>query len=228
MNYRNVLVLLTALTAWSGASAETEAGFGWVSEYIYRGVPHGESSGFADFHWGKKGFSAGVLAMDLDYGMEFEGHLGYHGKFGDALSYDVGATGYYYSDHHLDTMQELNFSVGYGFVKIDSDIGKFDNFDGPTQDYVHTALTLGARGFRFTAGTYGQDFDGEYYEAGYATEAAGFDLSVMFVHSSTDLLGAEDNSIVFGIRKAFSIGDGFEWSAVNAASEQAEAPQGDH
>ena len=48
-------------------------------------------------------------------------------------------------------------------------VGRYDNFDGPTQDYTYYAVSLEKNGFYGKIGGFAQDFDGEYFEGGYGT-----------------------------------------------------------
>jgi hypothetical protein len=71
------------------------------------------------------------------------------------------------------------------------------------------------KGFYGLVGIFGNDFDGEYYEAGYGSqfEPIGLDYKLYVVHSTDDLLGDtdgdgeddDDTSVVFQISKTFKL-----------------------
>lgn len=161
-----------------------------------------------------EGFYAGTWAADVSQGLEIDLYGGYNGALGD-LTYSIGATGYYYTDDFDDTYQELNLGAGYGIFSIDAAFGRYENFDGPTEDYSYIAPGLAYAGFYGLVGVFGNDFDGEYYEAGYGSriESVGLDYKLAVIHGTGDLLGDndgdgeedEDTSVVFSISKSFQL-----------------------
>lgn len=188
------------------ASAELSANFGWVSDYIYRGIPQDDSSAYIGVDYESSGFYVGSWAADVGKGAEVDFYLGYNGSIGEDVSYGAGATVYLYTDDFDDTYKELNFSAGYRMATLDLAVGNFENFDGPTEDYTFVSLTVEHNGLYAKVGSFSQDFDGDYFEAGYGLEVSGFDVSVSFVHSNSDLVEGGDNSIVFGLGKSFDLG----------------------
>lgn len=187
--------------------AEVSANVGVVSDYIFRGIPQHDLSVSLGADYEQSGFYAGTWAADVGEGAEVDLYMGYGGALGD-FSYGVGATGYFYTDDFDDTYKELNVSLGYSLATVDAAFGEYDNFGGPTQDYTFLALTLAAKGFFVTAGSFSRDFAGEYVEAGYGTDFQGFDFSVSWIHSNSDLLGGDsDNTIVLGVTKGFSLAE---------------------
>ena len=198
---------IIGLLSMATARAELAANLGAVSDYVFRGIPQHDFSVSGGLDYEQSGFYAGTWAADVGEGAEVDLYLGYGGDLGK-VSYGIGATGYFYTDDFDDTYQELNFSLGYGFATLDAAFGQYENFDGPTQDYTFLSLTLAAKGFFLTAGGFGRDFDGEYYEAGYGASIEGFDLSFSWIYSNSDLLGGDDdNTLVLGVTKGFTLTD---------------------
>ncbi len=73
-----------------------------------------------------------------------------------------------------------------------------------------TAITVEKNGFYGKYGTFGDDFDGDYFEFGYGTEIGGFDAGVYILFNDKDLdleTGDGTESIVFSISKSFSLMD---------------------
>ena len=185
----------------SMARAEVTANFGWVSEYIFRGIPQDDSSAYLGVDYEKNGFYVGSWAADVGQGAEVDFYFGYQGEIGDALNYGIGATGYFYTDDFDDTYREVNLSFGYEFLSFNAAFGQYDNFGGPTQDYGFATITGNYNDFYALVGSFAQDFDGEYIELGYSTDVSGLDLSVALIHSTSDLVGDADTAIVFGVGK---------------------------
>ncbi len=197
-----------ALFTCAGASAEWTGSIGYVSEYIFRGIPQKNSSASAGIEYGASGFTVGTWGADVGDGLEVDLYGSYGGEI-NGFSYGIGFTGYYYTGDFDDTYQEVNLSGGYGFASVDVAVGEYDNFDGPTQDYLYYSLTLEAPfGAYLTAAGFSEDFDGNYLELGYATDVAdGLELSVAVIFSDSDLIGDDDENVVFGLTKSFSFKD---------------------
>ena len=197
-----------SLLAGVSAHAEWTGSIGYVSEYIFRGIPQKNSSASLGIEYGANGFAVGTWAADVGDGLEVDLYGGYGGEVGD-FSYGIGFTGYYYTGDFDDTYQEINLSGGYGFATLDLAFGEYDNFDGPTQDYTFYSLTLEAPfGAYLTYAGFSQDFDGEYLEVGYAKEVAtDLELSVALIFSNDDLIGDEDENVVFGLTNSFAFKD---------------------
>ena len=202
---------LTAVCAIGHAQDEDAGGsftgnIGFLSDYVFRGVYQSESAanGGVDFESG--GFYVGTWGADVGQGAEVDLYLGFNGEAGD-FSYGIGATGYYYTDDFDDTYQELNLSAGYGVVSFSANFGEYANFDGPTQDYSFFSVSAEGGGFHATVGSFGQDFDGEYYEVGYGTEVAGLDLGMSAIYSDEMLAGGTsgETTLVFSVGKTFTI-----------------------
>src|SRR5210317_2209317 len=151
-----VAVLLAASAA---ANAQASANVGWASEYHFRGILQKVSSANAGLDYESMGFYVGTWAADVGDGLEVDGYFGYGGDFGD-FTYSIGYTGYFYTGDFDDTYQEINLGGGFAGLSLDVAIGRYDNFDGPTQYYTFAALTFEHKGFYGTFGTFSQDFDG--------------------------------------------------------------------
>ena len=201
-----ILVLLTASAA---ANADWSANIGWQSDYYFRGIFQKSSSaqGGVDFETG--GFYAGVWAADVGGGftgdgLEVDYYLGYGGEAGD-FSYGIGATFYTYTGDFDDTYQEINLSGGFSIVTLDVAIGEYENFGGPTLDYQFYSLTAEYNGFWGQYGTFQDDFDGDYFQFGYDTTVADFDVGLSLLLSDETLVGTSEEALIFSISKTFDI-----------------------
>lgn len=197
------------------STADVSANVGFVTEYVFRGVYQAESSASAGLDYeSDSGFYAGTWGADVGDGLETDVYFGYGGG-GDDFSWGVGYTGYFYTDDFDDTYHEANLSVGYGMFSLDVAIGEWDGF-GVSQDYTFTSLTLAPGNAYVTFGTWGDDFDGDYFEAGYGiTVMDEIDLSVALLYSdeldtagngfvAPGVLDTEWN-LVFGVSKSFAV-----------------------
>ena len=202
--------LLVSLLAVTGtANADWSANLGFASDYYYRGFFQKQSSASGGVDYQAGGFYAGVWAADVGGdiapdGVEIDGYFGYGLDVG-AVSLSAGYTGYFYTGDFDDTYQEINLGAGIGILSLDVAIGEYENFDGPTNDYTYYALTLEKNGFYGKYAGFSQDFDGEYFEAGYGTSVADFDVGVYLLFSNEDLTGEANEAIVFSIGKAFDL-----------------------
>jgi uncharacterized protein (TIGR02001 family) len=203
------ILLLSTISAPSQA-ADVSGNIGWNSEYIFRGIPQDDSSPFAGLDVEHRGLYAGTWAADVGDGLEVDLYAGYGGEVED-FSYAIGFTSYLYTDDFDDDYLELNLSGGYKFFTLDVAIGEYDNFSGPTLDYTFVSGTAEYNGFYGVIGVFSQDFDGEFYEAGYGntlsvgdTDLVDYTFSV--IHSSDKLLGGKDDtSFVLSVSKTFDV-----------------------
>ncbi|HZD52057.1 MAG TPA: TorF family putative porin [Woeseiaceae bacterium] len=186
------------------ARADVSANIGWMSDYYYRGIFQAPSSASGGADFSKDGFYVGTWAADVEDGLEVDGYFGYEQEVGD-VSLSAGFTGYYYTQDFDDTYQEVNLGAGLGIASIDVAVGKYDNFDGPTQDYTWYALTLEKNGFYGRYAGFSQDFDGNYLEFGYSQTVAEIDLGLTLIFADDDLVGDSTESLVFTIGKSFDI-----------------------
>lgn len=195
--------ILLALTG--AAQADLSANLGYASEYHFRGILQKNSSASGGLDYESGGFYVGTWAADVGDGLEVDGYFGYGGEIED-FGYSIGYTGYFYTGDFDDTYQEINLGGSYGVLSVDVAIGRYDNFDGPTLDYTYYALTLESEtGFYGTFAGFSQDADGEYLELGYGTSLAEVDLGVALIFANEDLVGDDEESIVFTIGKSFDL-----------------------
>ena len=66
-------------------------------------------------------------------------------------------------------------------------------------------MTAEKNGFYGKYAGFTQDFEGEYIELGYGTTIAELDLGVTLVFSNEELVGENDEAIVFTIGKSFDL-----------------------
>lgn len=203
----SLLLVCTGIQAQEAEQASAFTGnIGFMSDYVFRGVYQSESAANGGIDFESGGFYAGTWAANVGMGAEVDLYGGYGGEVGD-LSYSIGATGYYYTDDFDDTYQELNLGAGYGVVSFSANFGEYENFDGPTLNYSFFAVTAEGAGFHTTIGSFGNDFDGEYYEIGYGTDVIGLDVGVTAIYSDEMLAGetSGETTLVFSVGKSFNI-----------------------
>ena len=198
-------LVVTLLGASGLAQAGWSANLGWASEYHFRGIfQHSSSaSGGLDYE-SDGGFYVGTWAADVGDGLEVDGYFGYGTAVGE-VDLSIGFTGYYYTGDFDDTYQEINVGAGFGILSLDVAIGEYDNFDGPTLDYTHYALTLENNGFYGTVASFGQDAEGEYLQIGYGTTISEIDFGISLLFANDDLIGEDDESLLFTIGKSFDL-----------------------
>lgn len=208
------LILAAAAAAPATSHAQLSANVGWVSEYIFRGIFQEDSSAFAGVDYASEaGFYVGAWGADVGDGLETDFYFGYAG--GEDFTYKIGFTGYYYTDDFDDTYEEVNLGIGYGIFALDVAIGEYDGFGTPA-DYTFTSVTISPEmGPYFRVGSFGDDFDGDYFELGYtySIEEHGVDLSMALVHSDdlpvTNFLDDQeigDTTLTLGIKKNIGFG----------------------
>ena len=203
---------MAGLFASNAASADVSYNIGWASEYHFRGILQKNSSASAGVDFEQNGFYIGTWTADVGDGLEVDGYFGY-GIEVDDFSASIGFTGYYYTGEFDDTYEEINLNLGYSWFSFEYSTGEYDNFDGPTQDYQFIAGTLdiGDTGFYLKYGTFEDDFDGNYIEAGYGVTISEIDFGISFIRASDELSDqldsngspTESESIIFTIGKSF-------------------------
>jgi len=209
------LVLATAVAAPAASNAEVSANIGWASEYLYRGIFQDDSSASAGVDYeSDSGFYLGTWGADVGEGIETDVYFGYSG--GEDFTYSIGYTGYYYTDDFDDTYSEVNLGIGYGIFALDVAIGEWDGFGSPA-DYTFTSVTISPEMWPyFKFGSFGDDFDGDYFEIGYtySIEEHGVDLSIALVTSDDLVVNNPDDgedagewALTFGITKGISFGN---------------------
>jgi uncharacterized protein (TIGR02001 family) len=197
-------LIASLLTITGVAQAEWSANVGFASEYYYRGIFQESSSASAGIDYESNGFYVGTWAADVGDGLEVDVYGGYGADVGD-VSLSAGFTGYYYTGDFDDTYQEINLGAGFNIFSLDVAVGQYDNFDGPTLDYTYYSLTAEKNGFYGKYAGFSQDAEGEYLELGYGTTVSDIDLGVSLIFSNADLVGEDDEAIVFTIGKAFDL-----------------------
>ena len=197
-------LLATLLTVTSVANADWSANLGFAREYYFRGIYQESTSANGGLDFESGGFFAGTWAADVGDGLEVDGYFGYGFNVRD-VNLSVGYTGYFYTGDFDDTYQEINLGAGVGLLTLDVAIGKYDNFDGPTQNYTFYSLMLEKNGFYGKFGGFAQDFEGEYFEAGYGTTIAEVDLALSVIISNEELVGTADEALVFTLSKSFGL-----------------------
>ena len=219
MNKKTIAMtaLLLAVSVPTVSMAQLSANIGWSSDYIFRGVFQEESSPSAglDYEDGS-GFYVGTWGADVGDGLETDVYFGYGGETGD-FSWGIGYTGYFYTDDFDDTYTEVNLNGGYGNFSVDVAIGEWDGFGSPL-DYTFTSLSYQMEnGPYFLYGSWGDDFDGDYFEVGYSFDFQGVDLSIALIASDdaddpgSSIALSQDSplsefALVFGISKGIDIG----------------------
>jgi uncharacterized protein (TIGR02001 family) len=192
------------LAGSAAANAQASANIGWASEYHFRGILQKVSSASGGLDYEAGGFYVGTWAADVGDGLEVDGYFGYGADIGD-FSLSIGYTGYFYTGDFDDTYQEINLSGGFSIVTLDVAIGQYDNFGGATLDYEFYALTAEYNGFWGQYGTFQNDFDGDYWQFGYDTSVADFDVGLSLLLSDETLVGTSEEALIFSISKTFDI-----------------------
>ena len=206
------LIALSALMSTSTfAKGDVSYNIGFASEYYYRGILQKDSSASAGIDYENSGFYAGAWTADVGDGVEVDGYFGYGMETDSGFSASLGFTGYYYTGEFDDTYEEINLNLGYKMVSLEYSVGEWDGF-GAEQDYDFLAVTVESEGgFYGTYGTFGDDFDGDYFEVGYGTSIADFDFGISAIFSSEELSdqvdgdgdATESETVVLTIGKTF-------------------------
>ena len=187
--------------------ASITANIGYESEYIFRGIAQEKSSASAGLDYSSNGFYVGTWAAQVTDGLEIDGFFGYSGFSEDGdFSYNMGFTGYYYTDNFDDTYEEINIDFTYKSFSFNTAFGEYDNFDSDTQDYTFVSASYEFdSGFYITVGDFAEDFDGRYFELGYGFTLAEVDATVKYISSDSALSGSSgDNFLIFSIGRSFS------------------------
>ncbi len=199
---------MISLPAASLRAADVSANIGWNSEYIYRGIPQKTSSAFGGLDLQGGGFNLGTWAADVGDGLEVDFYGGYAFDAGE-FSFSVGGTWYTYTGDFDDEYLETNFGLGWKWFTFDVELGYYKNFDGPTLDYQFYSITAEFGGIYGKIGSFADDFDGSYYEAGYgntltAQETHILDYTLAIIHSDATLLGGKsDTHLILILSKSF-------------------------
>ena len=197
-----------AAAATTALAVDLSANIGYNSEYIFRGIPQKTSSAMGGLDLEAGGFYLGTWGADVGDGLEIDYYGGYGFDVGP-MSFGIGGTLYTYTGDFDDTYKEINFSAGWSFLTFDAAIGNYENFGGPTLDYEYYSLTAEYNGFFGRVATFANDFDGNYYEAGYGDTLSVqdtdlFDYTFTVIYSDSTLLGEDsDTNFVLTLSKTF-------------------------
>jgi uncharacterized protein (TIGR02001 family) len=197
--------------ALGSAQAEVSANVGWVSEYFYRGLPQKTSSGSFGIDISGPHAYLGTWAADVGDGNEVDVYAGVGTELPNGLSVSVGGTGYFYTGGFDDTYLEGNLNAGYGALSGEFSLGTYDSGDYVTdpksETYWFLGITLEGGGLHATYGTFGNDFEGEYFEAGYGFSVGELDLSAAWIYGNKKLLDAAsgDNTLVVSVGHTFDL-----------------------
>lgn len=202
------VLLLSSVLVQNVVAQDWSANLGYNSEYIYRGIPQKTSSAFGGVDFEAGGFSAGVWTADVGDGLEVDLYGAYGFEAGD-FGFSVGGTWYTYTGDFDDDYLEMNLGASWKFLSFDMAVGEYGNFDDPKLKYQFYSLTASHNGFYGKVGIFADDFDGNYYEAGYGNNLTVkdvdiFDYALAVIYSDSTLLGGEsDTNLVFTISKTF-------------------------
>ena len=207
----SAIALVLAASAWSqSASAEWSANVGLVSEYHFRGIEQtSDASASAGVDYENGGFYVGAWTADVGDGLEVDLYGGYGFELTEDLSASVGFTTYQYTGDFDSAYNEVNLGLAFGMFSVEYSIGTHDDDAAlgiAESDYTFFGLTIEHEGFYGTFGSHGDDFEGEYFEAGWGTEVGGFDAGVSFIFASDDLTGADNTeTVIFSLSKSFDL-----------------------
>jgi uncharacterized protein (TIGR02001 family) len=205
-----VLLLTLATVSAPAMAVDLSANIGYNSQYIFRGIPQSTSSAMGGLDLEAGGFYLGTWGADVGDGLEIDYYGGYGFEVGE-FNFGVGGTIYTYTDDFDDTYMEVNLSAGWKFLTFDAAIGEYDNFGGPTLNYQFYSVTAEYEGFYGRVGMFADDFDGNYYEAGYGgtltvQDTDWFDYAFAVIYSDSTLLGGDsDTNFVFTLSKTFDL-----------------------
>ena len=132
---------------------------------MYRGIPQKESSASAALDVAVNHLYLGTFVAAVGDGNEVDLYAGFGAESG-GFSVSVGGTGYFYTDKFDDTYLEGNLNAGYQALSAEFSYGRYKTTPDEL-DYWFLGITLEGVGLSATFGTFGHDFDGEYFEAGY-------------------------------------------------------------
>lgn len=199
---------LLCTTAPAAVALDVTANAGYMSEYIFRGIPQDDSAAMGGLDLAHNGFYAGTWAADVGEGLEVDLYGGYGATLG-SVSWTAGVTHYTYTDDFDDDYSEVNLGLGWRIFSLDAAFGRYGNFDGPSADYSWVSPAVEYRGFFARAGWFGRDFEGEHYELGYGGhfQPLGIDWELAGIYSSDELLGEDSGStsLVLTLSRSFDL-----------------------
>ncbi|MEO9946036.1 TorF family putative porin [Paraglaciecola sp.] len=210
------LLAASSFSQLASAEGSLSANIGYVSEYHFRGIQQtdaGSTSAGLDYENG--GFYVGTWAADVADGLEVDFYAGYGFELDSGIALGAGFTSYQYTGDFDSAYNEINLSAGYEMFSFEYSVGTWDGSDDyfdeddmvvegdPEADYSFIGLSLEFGSFSGTIGSWGKDFDGEYFELAYGTEIGGFDVGVGVIVSGADL--DDDEAMYFSLSKSFDL-----------------------
>ena len=178
-----------------------------VSQYFFRGVAQTDTaSASAGLDYELGNFSVGTWVADVSDGLEIDLYGSYGFEFDNGFGLSAGFTSYQYTGDFDTSYNEVNLGASFSFVSVAYSVGVHEVEGGSDSDYDFLSVTGEYEGFYATYGTWGQDFEGDYFELGYGTSVSGFDVGVAAIINSKELdleTGEGDESLVFSIAKSF-------------------------
>ncbi|MDZ7778840.1 MAG: TorF family putative porin [Gemmatimonadota bacterium] len=205
-----VAVFLLSLSLPSRAvsqEVDMTANVGWVSEYLYRGIPQNTSSASMGLDLAVGPVYLGTWAADVGEGAEVDLYGGV-GIDVHGLALSAGGTGYLYTGEFDDTYAEGNFGAAYGPVSVDFAVGRYLT-DPETLDYTFLVVGGEVRGWYANLGRFDGDFDGMYGELGYGFTVSEIDFTVGWVLSDAELAllpsGRSNATLVLGLSRVFTL-----------------------
>ena len=194
-------------SGYASAAGSVTANIGLVSEYHFRGVQQtSDASASAGLNYSNGGFYAGTWAADVGDGLEVDVFGGYNFNLTEDLGASVGFTTYQYTGDFDSEYNEVNLGLSYNMLSVNYAIGTRGDDESLgiiETDYTFLSVTLSYQGFYGTFGTYGDETDGEYFEAGWSTTISDFNVGVSTIFSGSDL--SDDETIYFSIGKTFNL-----------------------
>lgn len=210
MRYTAAVAILLALVLPVGLNAqeaEITGNVGWVSEYLYRGIPQNTSSPSAGLDLAAGPVYLGTWAADVGEGSEVDVYGGVALDL-EGLSLSLGGTGYFYTGEFDDTYLEGNLGAGFGPLSVDFALGQYLT-EPETLDYTYLQVTLEVQGAYARFGTFGQDFSGEFGEVGYGFSVGELDMTASWIFSDDELSllesGKGNQTLVLGLSKTFTL-----------------------
>jgi hypothetical protein len=203
------LTLAVVVPAAAAQQVKVTANVGWVSEYIFRGIPQKASSASAGLDLSAGLLSFGTWGADVGDGNEVD----LYGRLNvgaGVVKLAVGGTGYFYTGDFDHTYLEGNLEATYGPITAAFALGTHDV--QPSADYWYLGGTAKHAGFSLTVGHFDYNDDasssGNYGRAAYDVSLGDvIDVSIAWVVSDKVLsgLGRVDNSLVLGLGKTFTL-----------------------
>lgn len=215
-------IMSSAMMGVSSVSvAGVSANLGIASQYYFRGVQQttgAAAQGGVDYNhdsglyaglWGSNvGGHEEAAAPDGALGIEVDYYLGYNGALKD-FSYGIGYTLYTYTGDFDTEYSEVNFSAGYSMFGLEFSTGTHDVPGGVDEDYTFTALTFEYEGIKATYGAWGSDFDGAYFEIGYAREISEIEFGISLINGDAEAnaknVATDGSALVITISKEFDL-----------------------